>query len=160
VLIVTVIAALLTLVLLAGAYGVFFTYSNSVMPGLDQVAAEKAVDAMRRINIVIVNPVFLASFIGPVITGAATGFLLLGLDENTSAYLFFAAAVVYLIGGIIISGRLNIPLNNALENSTSTDWETRWADFSPKWQRWNTVRAFLSMVALVLCGVGLYLWGN
>lgn len=159
-LIVTVIAALLTLVLLAGAYGVFFTYSNSVMPGLDRVAAEKAVDAMRRINIVIVNPVFLASFIGPVITGAATGFLLLGLDENTSAYLFFAAAVVYLIGGIIISGRLNIPLNNALENSTSTDWETRWADFSPKWQRWNTVRAFLSMMALVLCGVGLYLWGN
>ena len=159
-LIVTVIAALLTLVLLAGAYGVFFAYSNSVMPGLDQVAAEKAVDAMRRINIVIVNPVFLASFIGPVITGAATGFLLLGLGENTSAYLFFAAAVVYLIGGIIISGRLNIPLNNALENSASTDWDTRWADFSPKWQRWNTVRAFLSMVALVLCGVGLYLWGN
>jgi uncharacterized membrane protein len=160
VLIVTIIAALLTLVLLAGAYGVFFAYSNSVMPGLDQVAAEKAVDAMRRINIVIVNPVFLASFIGPVITGAATGFLLLGLGENTSAYLFFAAAVVYLIGGIIISGRLNIPLNNALENSTSTDWDTRWADFSPKWQRWNTVRALLSMVALVLCGVGLYLWGN
>jgi uncharacterized membrane protein len=160
VLIVTVIAALLTFVLLAGAYGVFFTYSNSVLPGLDKVAAERAVDAMRRINVAIINPVFVASFIGPVVTGAATGFLLLGIDENTSAYLFFAAAVIYLIGGVIITGRLNIPLNDALENSTSTDWEKLWADFSPKWQRWNTVRAFLSMVALILCGLGLYLWGR
>lgn len=157
---VTVIAALLTIVLLGGAYGVFFAYSNSVVPGLDQIAAERAVDAMRRINVVIVNPLFLTTFIGPVGTGAVTGFLLLGLAESTSAYLFFAATVVYLIGGVVITGRLNIPLNNVLENSASTDWSTRWSEFSPVWRRWNAVRAFLSMVALVLCGVGLWLWGN
>lgn len=157
---ITLIAALLNLVLLAAVFGVYFTYSNSVVPGLDQADPEKAVEAMRKMNIAIINPAFLATFTGPVITSGATGFLLLGLDENTPAYLFLAAAVIYLVGGLIITGRINIPLNNALENSTSTDWKQRWADFSPRWRRWNTVRTLSSGVALLLCGVGLYLWGN
>lgn len=156
----TLIIAFLNLVLLGAAFGVFFTYSNSVVPGLDHADAEKAVEAMRRMNVAIINPPFMAVFTGPVITAAATGFLLLGLDENTSAYLYLAAAVVYLIGCLIITGRINIPLNNALENSTSTDWQQRWADFSPRWRRWNAVRTLSSGTALLLCGVGLYTWGN
>lgn len=156
----TLIAAFLNLVLLGAVFGVYFTYSNSVVPGLDRADPEKAVEAMRKMNIAIINPAFLASFIGPVITSAVTGFLLLGLDENTSAYLFLAGAAVYLVGSLIITGRINIPLNNALENSTSTDWQQRWADFSPRWRRWNAVRTFASAVSLLLCGAGLYLWGN
>lgn len=157
---VTLIAAFLNLVLLAAVFGVYFTYSNSVVPGLDKADPEKAVEAMRKMNIAIINPTFLATFIGPVVTSAVTGFLLLGLDEDTSAYLYLAAAVIYLVGGHVITGRINIPLNNALENSTSTDWQQRWADFSPRWRRWNTVRTLSSGVALVLCGIGFYLWGN
>ncbi|MCA1655290.1 MAG: DUF1772 domain-containing protein [Pseudonocardiaceae bacterium] len=156
----TLVVALLTLALLASIFGVFFAYSNSVVPALDRVEAERAVDAMRKVNTVIVNPLFLLTFIGPVITGAVTGFLLLGLAEHTSAYLFFAATATYLVGGVILTSRMNIPLNNALENSTSTDWEKRWADFSPRWRRWNTIRGFLALAALILCGLGLYTWGD
>jgi uncharacterized membrane protein len=158
VLVLTMILAVLTFVLLSGAYGVYFTYSNSVVPALDQLDAEQAVAAMRRANVVIVNPIFLLSFLGPVVTGAVTGFLLLGLDEGTSALLFFSATVVYLFGSIILTGAVNIPLNNALENSTSTDWTQRWADFSPRWRKYNLVRALLTMVALALVGIGLYTW--
>jgi uncharacterized membrane protein len=156
----TLIAAFLNLVLLAAVFGVFFTYSNSVVPGLDNADPEKAVEAMRRMNVAIINPRFLATFIGPLITSAATGFLLLGLDENVPAYLSLAAAATYLVGCLVITGRVNIPLNNALENSTSTDWRQRWADFSPRWRRWNTVRTLASGTALLLSGISLYLWGN
>ena len=156
----TLIIAFLNLVLLAAVFGVFFTYSNSVVPGLDKADAEKAVEAMRRMNVAIINPGFMATFIGPVITAAVTGFLLLGLDEDTSAYLFLAGALVYLVGCLVITGRINVPMNNALENSTSTDWDRRWADFSPRWRRWNTVRTLSSGGALLLCGIGLYLWGD
>lgn len=159
-LILTLIAAFLNLLLLAAVFGVYFTYSNSVVPGLDKADPEKAVEAMRQMNVAIINPAFLATFMGPVVTSAVTGFLLLGLDEDTSAYLFLAAAVVYLLGSLVVTGRVNVPLNNALENSTSTDWQQRWADFSPRWRRWNTVRTLSSGAALVLCGVGFYLWGN
>jgi uncharacterized membrane protein len=153
----TLVVASVNLVLLGAVYGVFFSYSNSVVPGLDRIDAEKAVAAMRGANVAIINPRFLATFIGPVVTSAATGFLLLGLDEPTPALLFFAAAVLYLLGCLVITGRVNVPMNNELENSTSTDWAQRWADFAPRWRRWNTVRTVTSMVALVLCGIGMYL---
>ncbi|MGB3440343.1 MAG: anthrone oxygenase family protein [Actinophytocola sp.] len=156
----TLVVAFVNLVLLGAVFGVFFTYSNSIVPGLDRIDAERAVAAMRGINVAIINPRFLATFILPLVTSAATGFLLLGLDETTPALLYFAAAVLYLIGCHVITGVVNVPLNNALENSTSTDWARRWADFSPRWRRWNTVRTVSSMLALVLCGIGLYLWGD
>lgn len=157
---VTLIAAFLNLVLLGAVYGVFFTYSNSVVPGLGDADPEKAVEAMRKINVAIINPAFLLTFVGPVVTTVATGILLLVIDENTPAYLYFAAAVVYFLGCHAVTGGVNVPLNNALENSTSTDWQQRWADFAPRWRRWNTVRTLASGVALILSGIGLYLWGN
>lgn len=159
-LVVALVVAFLNLVLLAAVYGVFFTYSNSVVPGLDNADPETAVAAMRKVNVAIINPSFLATFVGPVVTAALTGVLLLVVDEGTPAVLYFVAAAVYLLGCLVVTGRMNIPLNNALENSDSTDWEKRWRDFSPRWRRWNTVRTLSSGVALVLSGVGLYLWGS
>lgn len=149
----TLVVAFVHLVLLGAVYGVFFAYSNSVVPGLDKT--EQATATMRSINVVIVNPRFLATFVGPVITAAATGFLLLGIDETTPALLYLAAAVVYLLGCLAVTGRVNVPMNNALENGTLT-----WADYAPRWRRWNTVRTVSSMVALVLSGAGLYVWGS
>ena len=151
----TLVVALVNLVLLGAVYGVFFAYSNSVVPGLDRGEQEHAATAMRGMNVAIINPRFLATFVGPVVTSAATGFLLLALDETTSALLSLAAAVVYLLGSLVVTGRVNVPMNNALEGGTLS-----WSDFSPRWRRWNTVRTVSSMVALVLCGAGLYAWGG
>ena len=153
--ILTLVVALLNLALLGAVYGVFFAYSNSVVPGLDRGEQAHAAAAMRGMNVVIINPRFLAAFIGPLVTSAATGFLLLALDETTAALLSLAAAVVYLLGSLVVTGRINVPMNNALEGGTLS-----WADFSPRWRRWNTVRTVSSMVALVLGGAGLYVWGG
>lgn len=151
----TLVVAFVNLVLLGAVYGVFFAYSNSVVPGLDRTDPERAAAGMRGMNVAIINPRFLATFVGPVITSAATGFLLLGLDETTAALLWLAAAVVYLAGSLVVTGTRNVPMNNALDNGTLA-----WTDFAPRWRRWNTVRTFSSMVALVLCGAGLYVWGG
>ncbi|MFI7678229.1 DUF1772 domain-containing protein [Actinophytocola sp. NPDC049390] len=151
----TLVVALVNLVLLGAVYGVFFAYSNSVVPGLDRVEHERAAAAMRGMNVVIVNPRFLATFVGPVVTAAATGFLLLALDETTAALLYLAAAVVYLLGALVVTGRVNVPMNNALDGGSLS-----WSEYAARWRRWNTVRTVSSMVALVLCGVGLYVWGS
>jgi uncharacterized membrane protein len=151
----TLVVAFVNLVLLGAVYGVFFSFSNSVVPGLEKTEHAQATAAMRSINVVIINPRFLATFVGPVVTTAATGFLLLGIDQTTPALLYFAAAVVYLLGSLVVTGRLNVPMNNALEDGTLA-----WADYAPRWRRWNTVRTVSSMVALVLSGAGLYVWGG
>src|SRR5690349_12234468 len=129
----TLVVAFVNLVLLGAVYGVFFAYSNSVVPGLGKTESERATAAMRGMNVVIINPRFLSTFVGPVVTTAATGFLLLGIDETTPALLYLAAAVVYLFGCLAVTGRVNVPMNNALEAGTLT-----WADYAPRWRRWNT----------------------
>ena len=153
----TIIIALLTTVQLAGMYGLFLTFSNSVLPGLDAIEPEQAVRAMRSINVKIVNPLFILHFVVTLVTSAVTGVLLLAQSETTPAIFFFAATGVYLIV-FLITGSQNIPLNNALDKSTSTDYHQVWADFSPRWLRLNHVRTVLCMVSVVLAGVGLFTW--
>src|SRR6476660_7259176 len=52
--------------------GPFFTWSTGVMPGLARVDDRTFVEAMQQINLAIVNPLFIATFLGaPVLAGAA-----------------------------------------------------------------------------------------
>lgn len=155
----TIIAALITTVQFAGMYGLFFTYSNSVIPGLDAIDPEQAVSAMRSINVKIVNPLFMLHFIVSLIVGAATGFLLWAQSETAPAIFFFAATGVYLVV-FLITGSQNIPLNNALDKNPSTDYRQVWAEFSPKWLRLNHVRTFLCLASVVLAGLGLFTWNS
>ena len=60
-------------VLVAGLQaGTYFTWSTGVMPGLARVDDRTFVEAMQQINLAIVNPLFLATFLGaPALAGAA-----------------------------------------------------------------------------------------
>lgn len=157
---VTIIAAFVFFIQLALMFGIFFTFSNSIVPGLNDVADETAVTAMRQINIKIQNPLFLLTFTTTPLFGALTGILLLTLDETNAALLVFGAAAAYLIGSFILTITVNVPLNNQLERSKSTDYPQRWADFAPKWVRFNNIRALACLISVVLSGIGLYVWGN
>src|SRR4051812_9813929 len=44
--------------------GTFFTWSTGVMPGLARVDDRTFIDAMQQMNVAIVNPVFIATFLG------------------------------------------------------------------------------------------------
>ena len=78
---------MLTLLILAAALGaatiggVFFAFSTFVMRALGQLPPTQGVAAMQRINVVVLNPVFLGIFVGTaVLQGlvAAAGALRLG----------------------------------------------------------------------------------
>ena len=55
---------LLTLSLSAGLY---FVFSNTIMAALNDLGKESATSAMRQINRVIQNPIFLSIFAGPLL---------------------------------------------------------------------------------------------
>jgi uncharacterized membrane protein len=122
--------------LLAGLLaGVFFAYSVSVMPALRAMNDDTFVAVMNRINVVIVNPVFLLVFLGaPALTVA-----LLGWERGPWALIAAALAVVTLV----VTIAFNIPLNNAL-----LDGGTRQA-FENPWTTWNIVRTFTGTASLL-----------
>lgn len=79
--------------------------------------------------------------------------------RRTSARLLTVAGVLYLVGGLVLTLLVNVPMNEALASVTvpATEAEARavWAGYSGRWQVWNTVRTVVSGVSLLLAGVGL-----
>lgn len=154
-----VVAAALALLMTGTMTGILGAFSVSVMPALDRIPAEQAVAAMRSINRVILNPVFLLMFIGAPVAAAAAGLLGFPLGQGAAAWLFLAAAAVYLLGVIMPTAVVNVPLNNRLDageaQPSGEEAARMWAAHSPRWTRWNTGRTLLGAVSLLLIGLGL-----
>ena len=132
--------------------GTYFTWSTGVMPGLARVDDRTFVEAMQQINIAIVNPLFLATFLGaPVLAGAAA---LLG---GPSARPWAIAATALAVGTLAITSAGNIPLNDALEAAgrvgTITDLAAVRADFESRWVLLNAGRSLTSAGALACLAV-------
>lgn len=157
------IVAVVSLVLTAAVSGVFFAFSNSVVPGLDAVRPEQAITAMTSINRVILNPLFLATFVGPPIAAVLAGILIMIEGGTAGGLLFLAAAVVYVAACVAPTAAVNVPLNNALDTGTiptdPAEVGRTWTDYSGRWKRWNHWRAVGSLVAVALSGVALLVWG-
>ncbi|MEU0565252.1 anthrone oxygenase family protein [Nonomuraea sp. NPDC005983] len=147
------IAAALAIVLNGLMAGAFHAFSTSVVPGLDAVAADQAAESMRSMNRKILNPRFLSAFVLAPVASVAAGGLVLPLGQSGAAIAFFAAGVVYFVGALMVTGAVNVPLNNALEAG-----EVQWQGFSPRWTRWNTLRTVSSVISLLLLVAGLYFW--
>jgi uncharacterized membrane protein len=144
------IVAILTSGLLAGVY---YSYAISVMPALGAFDDRTFVDVMNKINVVIVNPPFMLSFLGSV------GFTLLA----GAWYLKPAARPVLVIIGIglalnitslVITSAINVPLNNQLSTATTattpTDLSALRQQFESSWVRWNVIRALANTAATAM----------
>ena len=132
-------------VLLTGiSAGVFFTYQNSVLPGLSALDDRAFAKAMNSMNRAILNPAFMLFFIGSMVALAAAAIVGFVTGAILPGWLFAAAAVVYQVGVIFVTGGVNVPLNNAL--AKDNDRRT----FEPRWVRWNSVRTLSAIVAFAL----------
>ncbi|WP_141978509.1 DUF1772 domain-containing protein [Saccharothrix saharensis] len=116
--------------------GVFFAFSAMVMPGLRRAEPEVGVAAMRAINLAVVNPAFIALFVGTAVVGVVAAF-----GGGPWAW---AGAALYGLGGIVLTGAFHIPRNNELERFGTTEY---WARYLREWVPANHVRALLSLAA-------------
>ena len=140
---VVLVAALVAAGLLAG---LFYAYACSVMPGLARGDDKTFVEAMRGINVAIVNPVFMLSFLGaPVISVVAA------VVTDGDARWWAVASAVLAVATVAVTFAGNIPLNNAIDRVGAPDeiadlGAVRRA-FEPGWVRLNVVRAVTSTLA-------------
>jgi len=115
--------------------GLYFAYAVSVMPALRSMDDATFAAVMNRINVVIVNPVFLTVFLG----APALAIALLAWDRSPWAIAGAALAVVTLLVTVVF----NIPLNNALAAGGERD------AFETPWVLWNVVRTLTGTAGLV-----------
>ena len=126
--------------------GVFFAFSNFVMRGLERLPASQAVSAMNSINITVINPLFMALFLGTGLICAALALMNLSSLPDPVAVRVLAASAVYLIGCIGVTMMFNVPLNDRLA-AGQADSAALWADYLKSWVMWNSVRALASLAA-------------
>jgi len=143
------VAAALVAGLQAGTY---FTWATGVMPGLARVDDRTFVHAMQQMNIAIVNPVFIATFLGaPLLAGAAIAV------AGPHARPWAIAATVLAVGTVVITFAGNIPLNDAIDAAGPVDkikdLSAVRADFESLWVKLNIARAVTSAGALAALAV-------
>lgn len=143
--------------LLAGAiFGFFYAWVCSTMWGLDGADPRVAIAAMQAMNSSVRNAVFAPAFFGTPFVMIATALVVRG----RAGVFFGAGGLVYLVGGMILTIAVNVPMNEALAvvdvpqdiDAARAIWEA----FSPRWQVFNIARTVVSGGALLLAGAGLW----
>jgi uncharacterized membrane protein len=132
--------------------GLFFGFSVAINGALHRLKDVEYVRAMQSINIVILNPIFFLSFMGPVALLPLTAFLFRG--EAAFVWLV-AASVLYIVGtfGLTIGG--NVPLNDKLAKVDTTRVSDKEitdarAQFEHPWNRLHNIRTVAAIAATAL----------
>ena len=129
--------------------GVFFAFSTFVMSALARLQPSQGIAAMQSINITVINPWFMAAFLG---TAAACIFLavssLLKWHQPGAAYLLLGS-LLYLVGTVGVTIVFNVPLNDALATVKpgSPDGVNLLASYLANWTVWNHVRTAAALAA-------------
>ena len=143
--------------------GLFFAFTFAIMPALRGADDRTFVDVMQRINVSILNPVFLTVFTGGLIVTVVAGALHLGSDDRSALPWIIAGLVLY--GAVLlITGGFNVPLNNTLDAAGDpnaiTDLAAVREHFEDPWNVGNVVRTFANIAACCCLAYGLIVDGR
>ena len=139
--------------------GIFFAFSNFVMQALAKMNPSKGVEAMQNINVTVLNPGFLATFMG-----TAAICLILAVSTywrwgQPGTYYLLFGCMFYFIGTFLVTVAFNVPMNNALKGMVSTSEEASdyWSNvYLAKWTFWNHVRTAAALLGAALLILALY----
>lgn len=137
--------------------GVFFAFSSFVMKALARVPSAEGIAAMQSINVVVLNPSFLGTFMGTAAISVLVAVLAVKGWATPSAPWFLAGALLYLVGTFLVTAFGNVPLNDQLASVTADDATAAaiWQNYLHRWTRLNTLRTVAAASAALMFTVGL-----
>lgn len=132
--------------------GIFFAFSTFVMKALAQQPPAQGIAAMQSINITVINPLFMLTFLGTgVVCILLAVFSLLKWQQPGAAYLLIGS-LLYLVGTVLVTIGFNVPLNDALAivKPDSAEGANLWSGYLTNWTFWNHVRTAAALAAAAL----------
>ena len=129
--------------------GVFLAFSAFVMKALAGLPAEHGIAAMQRINVVVLNPLFLGIFVGTAVLAGLcvfAGFFPWGAPRSV---LLTVAGLSYLLGSFGVTAVFNVPRNERLARlDAQTDAaQAYWPVYVREWLFWNHLRTIACVVS-------------
>ena len=134
--------------------GVFFGFSTFVMGALAQLPPAQGVAAMQRINVVVLNPIFLGTFAGTALLHGISALVAISGWTAMRSPLLIAAALLYVVGCFGVTMAFNVPRNEHLTSLAADSAAAReyWPIYLSEWTLWNHVRTVAALAAAA-CGI-------
>ena len=152
--------ALLAILFSGAMFGFFYAWVCSTVWGLDAADPNVAISAMQAMNASVRNSVFALGYFGTPLTLAAVALVAWKGEERRAAVLFGSGALLYVLGVMVPTSMVNVPLNEMLAAVEVPLPVARadevWRSYSAAWQLWNMVRAVAAGAVLPLVGLGLF----
>ena len=147
------VVAAMSMGLMAGVFGL---YANTIMPGLRRTDDRTFIGAFQAIDRAIINPLFMATFVGALLTTGLAAALHVQ-DDVRSVLPWCVAAFVLYLWVFVSTIAVNVPLNDGIKAAGDPDHiddpaAVRARFQEAKWIRWNLVRAVASMAGFA-CSV-------
>ncbi|HUG83942.1 MAG TPA: anthrone oxygenase family protein [Euzebya sp.] len=142
--------------------GLLTAFSAAVMPGLSQADDDAFVTVMAGINQRIINPVFIALFLGSLAWPVVV--LVQGEETATGARGWVVAGLGLYLGAVGITGMVHVPLNVAMDRAAGTAPPAEitalrtWVE--PRWVRWHHARTVLAAGSFATLAWALHLSGR
>ncbi|MGE0665011.1 MAG: DUF1772 domain-containing protein [Sphingomonadales bacterium] len=130
--------------------GIFYAFSSFVMRALGRLPPDQGAAAMKSINVAVINPVFMAAFMGTALVCLVLAGLALPRMVGREGALALAGALFYLLGCFGVTMVFNVPLNNALARAAPDEEPAVWSRYLRVWTLWNTVRTAAGALASAL----------
>lgn len=144
--------AIITLLTCIGAGvigGVFFAFSAFIMKALTELPASQGVLAMQRINVVVLNRLFLGVFLGTALLAGGCAVVSFFPWSTPRSPLLLAAGLLYALGTFFVTMAFNVPRNNRLArlDAESTEAASYWPVYVSEWSKWNHLRTAASVAS-------------
>lgn len=147
---------LISLMLTGAIFGFFYAWICSTMWGLDAIDARVAMESMQAMNASVRNPVFFVIFFLPPLATGLTAVVTWLNGAKQATRLLTIATVLYIVGCVVLTSTINVPMNEALGRTAVPATEPAaaeiWDAYSGRWQVFNTIRAVAAGICLALVG--------
>lgn len=136
--------------------GIVMAFAIVVMPGIrslndhDFLQAFKVMDRVIQEN----HPVFMLIWMGSIVALVLLAGLSLFQSEGLNRYFLVGGCAIYILGVMLPTVRINVPLNNELQKQELTAWSESELRvfrqrFEPIWNRWNIIRTIVATITAV-----------
>ena len=136
--------------------GVFFAFSSFIMKALAKLPSSEGIAAMQSINVVVLNPGFLGTFMGTAALSVVIAVVAIMWWGTPWAPWLLAGAVAYFVGTFLVTGLGNVPLNDQLAAVSAKDSAAVpvWQHYLARWTLLNTIRTIAAVVAALAFTLG------
>ena len=149
-------ASLALLILVLGVMaGFFWTYSFNVNYAMLEVSGEYYATMQSLFNVNVRHVMFFSFFFGGGAFGVLAVLINLKHTRHFSFWLITLATVIYILGIIVYTREVNLPLNYYTESWDPKNLPEDWQSIRDQWNQTNLIRVGTSLSAFSLAIIAL-----